>query len=407
MQRATRNLATFNQIGNPMKVIRSLFFVGVVWSFTSSDELEAAPPKLPLIAPAEAGFDAAKLAEIDSLVEQALTEKKMPGCVVAIGRHDQLVLLKTFGHRQVEPTTEAMTTDTVFDLASLTKPIATATCIMLLIERGKLRLDDPIAKHWPEFAENGKAKITVEHLLIHTGGLIADNRIADYFPEPKQAWSNIAGLKPLAEPNMKFIYSDVGFLILGQLVEKISGQSLAEFAKADVFEPLGMSETDYKPKSELRPRIAPTEKRAGEFIRGEVHDPRAQLLGGIAGHAGLFSTAEDLAKYATAMTDRGRLGDVRILSESTWSEMTRPREVSSGKRALGWDVKTGYSSNRGATMSDRAFGHGGFTGTSLWIDPETGLFVIFLSNRLHPDGKGSVNPLAGRIGTIAADAILR
>lgn len=390
-----------------MKALRLLLVIEIVFGLTSSDRLEAAPPKLPLITPAEAGFDAAKLAEIDGVVEQALTEKKMPGCVVAIGRHDRLVLLKSFGQRQVEPTTEALTTDTVFDLASLTKPIATATSIMLLIERGKLRLDDPIAKHWPEFAENGKEKITVEHLLIHTGGLIADNRIADYLQGPKQAWSNIARLKPLAEPNMKFTYSDVGFLVLGRLIENISEQSVAEFAKVNVFDPLGMSETDYKPRSELRLRIAPTEKRAGEFIRGDVHDPRAQLLGGIAGHAGLFSTAEDLAKYAAVMTDRGQLDDVRILSETTWSEMTRPRDVASGKRALGWDVKTGYSHNRGATMSDRAFGHGGFTGTALWIDPETGLFVIFLSSRLHPDGKGAVNPLAGHIGTIAADAILR
>lgn len=390
-----------------MKAFRLLLVIGIVFGLTSSETLEAIPPKLPLIAPAEAGFDAAKLTEIDGVVETALIEKKLPGCVVAIGRHDRLVLLKSFGLRQVEPTAEAMTTDTVFDLASLTKPIATATSIMLLIERGKLHLNDSIAKHWPEFAENGKEEITVEHLLIHTGGLIADNRIADYLQGPEQAWSHIAALKLLAKPNMKFTYSDVGFLVLGRLIENISEQSVAEFAKANVFDPLGMSETDYKPKSDLRLRIAPTEKRAGEFIRGEVHDPRAHLLGGIAGHAGLFSTAEDLAKYAAAMTDRGRLGDVRILSESTWSEMTRPREVSSGKRDLGWDVKTGYSSNRGTTMSDRAFGHGGFTGTSLWIDPETGLFVIFLSNRVHPDGKGSVNPLAGRIGTIAANAILR
>ncbi len=390
-----------------MNVIRCSFFIAIVFGLAANDSLNAAPPKLSMIAPSEAGFDATTLTEIDAAVEQALTEKKMPGCVIAIGRHDRLVLLKAFGQRQLEPSSEVMTTDTIFDLASLTKPIATATSVMLLIERGKLRLDDPVAKHWPEFANNGKDKITVEHLLIHTGGLIADNKIADYLQGPEKAWSNIASLKPLAEPNVKFIYSDVGFEVLGKLVENISGQSLAEFSKANLFDPLGMTETDYKPKPELRSRVAPTEKRNGEFIRGEVHDPRAHLLGGIAGHAGLFSTAEDLAQYAAAMVRKGQLGDTRIMTEATWSEMTRPRTVSSGKRSLGWDMQTGYSSNRGATMSAHAFGHGGFTGTSLWIDPDTGLFVIFLSNRVHPDGNGSVNPLAGRIGTIAADAIQR
>ena len=390
-----------------MTQIRFLYYVILVLALIASHTLEAATPNLPRVAPVDVGFDSVKLAEIDGVVEQALTEKKMPGCVVAIGRHDRLAVVKAFGQRQLEPSTEAMTTDTIFDLASLTKPIATATSIMLLIERGKLRLDDPVAKHWAEFAENGKEKITIEHLLTHTGGLIADNRIADYLQGPEKAWSNIASLKPLAEPNVKFTYSDVGFEVLGKLVENISGLSVAEFAKNNVFGPLGMSETDYKPKPELRLRIAPTEKRNGEFIRGEVHDPRSHLLGGIAGHAGLFSTTEDLAKYAAAMVMKGQLGETRIMTEVTWTEMTRPRNVPSGKRALGWDMKTGYSSNRGATMSDHAFGHGGFTGTVIWIDPDTGLFVIFLSNRVHPDGKGSVNPLAGRIGTIAADAIQR
>ena len=389
-----------------MTLIRFLVSAILVVVLIACETLEASPPRLPLAAPADIGFDAPKLAEIDGVVEQALTEKKMPGCVVAIGRRDRLAIVKAFGQRQLEPSSEAMTTDTIFDLASLTKPIATATSIMLLIERGKLRLDDPVAKHWPEFADNGKEKINIEHLLTHTGGLIADNRIADYLQGPEKAWSNIASLKPLAEPNVKFTYSDVGFEVLGKLVENISGLSVAEFAKTNVFDPLGMSETDFKPKPELRLRIAPTEKRNGEFIRGEVHDPRAHLLGGIAGHAGLFSTAEDLAKYAAAMVMKGQLGETRIMSEVTWTEMTRPRNVPSGKRALGWDMKTGYSSNRGASMSDHAFGHGGFTGTALWIDPDTGLFVIFLSNRVHPDGKGSVNPLAGRIGTIAANAIL-
>ncbi len=384
----------------------------VLWCvvFIASTAMAETPHKLPMVAPADAGFDATKLVEIDTVVEQALLEKKMPGCVIAIGRKDRLVWLKAFGKRQVEPSVEAMTTDTVFDLASLTKPIATATSVMLLVERGKLRLDDFVVKHWPEFTANGKDRITVEHLLIHTSGLIADNRIDDYKLGVETAWQRIAELKPFAEPNTKFIYSDVGFLTLGHLVERVSGQSVHEFARANIFEPLGMTETSYRPAAELRTRIAPTEKRNGEFIRGQVHDPRAYLLGGVAGHAGLFSTAEEIALFASLMVQHGQLGDVCLLQEETWTELTRPRDVPSrdgmtGQRALGWDMKTGFSSNRGATMSESAFGHGGFTGTALWIDPKTGLFVIFLSNRVHPDGKGLVNPLAGRIGTIAANAL--
>lgn len=365
----------------------------------------AVPPALPVVAASEAGFDETQLAEIGAVIDQAIAEHKLPGCVVAIGRHEQICWLKAFGNRQVEPSLEPMTTDTIFDLASLTKPIATATSVMILIEKGMLRLDDPIVKHWPEFAAEGKQVITVEHLLTHVGGLIADNRIDDYQLGVDESWRRIAALKPLATPRERFIYSDVGFLVLGQLVERVSGQKLNDFAKSNLFEPLGMSETGYRPAPELRVRIVPTDKRNGEFIRGDVHDPRAHLLGGVAGHAGLFSTATDLAKFAAAMSQRGRIGETRILGESTWSEMTRAREVPKGQRCLGWDMRTGYSSNRGTTMSDRAFGHGGFTGTAMWIDPDSGLWVIFLSNRVHPNGKGSVNPLAGRIGTIAAQAL--
>jgi CubicO group peptidase (beta-lactamase class C family) len=330
----------------------------------------------------------------------------MPGCVLAIGRRSELVWLKAYGQRQVEPIAESMTTETVFDLASLTKPIATATCIMLLVERGKLRLNDRVAQHWPEFGVD-KEDITIEHLMLHVGGLIADNKLADYLSGPEVAWKNIAGLKPLAPPHERFIYSDVGFLVLGHVVERVTGRSVADFARSAIFEPLGMRTTSYQPVPELRVRIAPTEKRSGQFIRGEVHDPRAYQLGGVAGHAGLFSTARDLARYAAMMSQRGRWKEGTILREDTWEEMTRPREVPRGRRSLGWDNYSPYSSNRGTWMSTMAFGHGGFTGTALWIDPESGLFVIFLSNRLHPDGKGAVNPIAGQIGTIASGAIIR
>lgn len=371
-----------------------------------TDSICAQPDDLQLVQPEHAGFDSAKLTEIDAIIEDGIATRKMPGCVLAIGRRSELVWLKAYGQRQVEPTAEPMTTDTVFDLASLTKPIATATSIMLLVERGKLRLNDQVAQHWPEFGVD-KEDITIEHLMLHVGGLIADNNLADYLSGPEVAWKNIAGLKPLAPPHERFIYSDVGFLVLGHVVERVTGRSVADFARSEIFEPLAMRTTSYQPAPELRVRIAPTEKRSGQFIRGGVHDPRAHQLGGVAGHAGLFSTAQDLARYAAMMSQRGRWKGVTILRENTWEAMTRPCEVPRGRRSLGWDNYSPYSSNRGAWMSTMAFGHGGFTGTALWIDPESGLFVIFLSNRLHPDGKGAVNPIAGQIGTIASGAIIR
>jgi CubicO group peptidase (beta-lactamase class C family) len=323
---------------------------------------------------------------------------------VAIGRREKMLLLRAYGDKQFEPSRAAMTIDTVFDLASLTKPVATATSIMVLAQHGKLRLDDRVAQHIPEFGQEGKEQITVFDLLTHQGGLIADNPLTDYADGPEKAWQRIFALKPQAAPGTRFVYSDMGYIVLGEVVRRVAGQGLDEFTRDHIFRPLGMNETCYLPGEDLRRRAAPTEKRDGHWMQGEVHDPRAYALGGVAGHAGLFSTAADLAIYARMMLAGGQYDDVRVLSECSLAEMVKPRSVSSELRGLGWDIKSGYSSNRGTSFSPRAFGHGGFTGTTLWIDPGLDLFVIFLSNRLHPDGKGNVNPLAGRIGTIAANA---
>jgi uncharacterized protein YbbC (DUF1343 family) len=359
-----------------------------------------------VVRPEEAGMDPAKLAQIDAVVDEGLRAKNMPGCVVAIGRQGKLVLLRAYGYRQILPDRAAMTTDTVFDMASLTKPVATATSVMLLVEQGKIRVEDPVVKHVPEFGQNGKETITVLQLLTHQSGLVADNPLGDYRDGPEKAWERIAALGPLAEPGAKFIYSDVNYIVLGGLVKRVSGRRLDEFSREHIYVPLGMTETGFLPPEALRRRAAPTEKRDGKWMCGEVHDPRAFLLGGVAGHAGLFSTASDLAVYAQMMLGRGQYGGVRVLAAETVDQMTKPYKVpGGGLRGLGWDMRTGYSSNRGKTFSPRAFGHGGFTGTVLWIDPQHELFVIFLSNRLHPDGKGAVNPLAGRIGAIAVEAI--
>jgi uncharacterized protein YbbC (DUF1343 family)/CubicO group peptidase (beta-lactamase class C family) len=351
------------------------------------------------------GFEPSRLALIDAQVESEIEIGNLPGCVILIGRREGVAFAKSYGHRQVEPTAEMMTLDTGFDMASITKPVATATSIMLLVERGQLRLGDTVATYIPEFGQNGKETITIEQLLTHQGGLVPDNPLEDYEHGTEEAWKRIWQLKPVEPVGTKFVYSDVGFIVLGEVIRRVTGQSVDQFARANIFQPLGMSETSYLPGELLRKRSATTEKRDGEWMRGEVHDPRAHLLGGVAGHAGLFSTASDLAKYACMILNDGRNGDTQLLSLHTVAEMRRPREIGDQRRALGWDSRSKYSTNRGELMSDSAIGHGGFTGNGLWIDPELNLFVIFLSSRLHPDGVGNVNPLIGRVGSIAAAAI--
>lgn len=376
--------------------------VGIWWFVAIGGVASERPQRIDF---AQAGMDLAMESRIEHVVARSMERGDMAGCVVLVGRRQGIVFERAYGNRSVEPDLEPMTIDTVFDLASLTKPIATATSVMILVERGELRLQDKVAKFFPEFAAHGKENITIEHLLVHSGGLIPDNSLDDYHDGWASAKPKICDLKPLAVPGSMFKYSDVGFILLGKIVESVSGKPIHEFAKEEIFEKLGMKDTGYLPSEELRARAVSTEKRDNDWLKGVVHDPRAAKMGGVAGHAGLFSTAEDLAIYAQMMLQEGRYGQIEILSPAAVAEMIRPRDIGGQKRALGWDHKTGYSRNRGELMSQRAFGHGGFTGTAMWIDPGLDLYVIFLSNRLHPDGVGEVNDLAGRIGTIACAAI--
>ncbi len=367
--------------------------------------LAGQPPRLAETVPEAVGLRSDRLQWIDAVVQEGLTAARMPGCVIAVGRHGKLAWLKAYGNRQTLPEPVPMTTDTVFDMASITKPVATATSVMMLVEHGQLRLRDEVADYVPDFGVNGKEEITLTQLLTHHGGLIPDNEIGDYDEGPAEAWQRILALETHVEPGTKFVYSDVGFIVLGQLVQQASGEDLNEFSQRELFGPLGMCETGFLPSDGLRQRAAPTEQRDDRWMQGEVHDPRAYRLGGVAGHAGLFSTAEDLAVYAQMMLQQGIYAGVRILSPSTVELMTRAYDVSGAQRGLGWDKLSVYSINRGENFSAHAFGHGGFTGTVLWIDPELDLFFIFLSNRVHPDGNGNVNSLAGRIATIVASAI--
>ncbi|MHC2066363.1 exo-beta-N-acetylmuramidase NamZ domain-containing protein [Bremerella sp. T1] len=360
--------------------------------------------ELPHASPESVGLTEEIGPAIDQEIAAALSEQKMPGCVVTIVKDGKVVYQKAHGNRRVEPSVEPMTVDTVFDMASLTKSIVTATSVMQLIEAGKVELDAPVSQYLPEFKGNGKEAITVRQLLIHTSGLTPDNALSDYEQGWPEAYKKICALKLLSPPGDKFRYSDVGFLLLGEIVARVSGLPLDQYAKQNIFEPLGMKESGFNPDSALAKRAVTTTQVDGEWLRGEVHDPRARYCDGVAGHAGLFSTADDLTLYAQAMLDARKPGENNVLKPETLSLMTESYDAAGSLRGLGWDKKSGYSSNRGKSMTSAAYGHGGFTGTAMWIDPDLDLAVIFLSNRVHPNGKGSVNALAGRIGTIVADA---
>lgn len=347
-----------------------------------------------------ADVDPVRFERLTALLNDAITDRDPPGAVVLVLHQGEVVYRQALGLQRVRPEETPLTPEAVFDLASLTKPIATATSVMLLIERGQLRLSDRASEHWPEFTGHGKEAITVEQLLFHTSGLIADNALRDYEEGREQALERICGLELSAEPGERFTYSDVGFIVLGHLVERVSRQPLDEFTRENIFAPLGMSATGYRPGDSLLPRVAPTTKE------GEVHDPRAALMDGVAGHAGLFAPIDDLAIFAQMLLNQGSHNGQQILSPFTVRLMTQPRPVPGGWRTLGWDVATGYSSNRGSLFpAGTGFGHTGFTGTSMWIDPASDTAVIFLSSRLHPDGRGDVGRLRGQVATLVAAAL--
>ena len=362
------------------------------------------------------GIDQAKLTAIDDLVAAALKRGDCPGTVVIVIHNDEVMFRKAYGLRAIKPEPIPMTADTVFDLASLTKPIATATSVMLLIEQGKLSPDDLVSKYWPAFAANGKDRVTIAHLLLHTSGLTADNAVGDYADGKAKALERIANLKLEAPPGTRFMYSDMGFIALGEVVEKVDGLPLNEFAKKHIFDPLKMSDTTFLPGEALKKRVAPTGLRDGKIILGEVHDPRSFKLGGVAGHAGLFAPANDIARYCRMLLRGGELDGTRVLAEKTVKLFTEPHSLPApmGKdgttlklaRAYGWDVNTSYSAQRGEVFAKgEGFGHTGFTGTSIWVDPGTKTAVIILTNRVHPDDKGNVTQLRREIGTAVARAV--
>jgi uncharacterized protein YbbC (DUF1343 family)/CubicO group peptidase (beta-lactamase class C family) len=296
-----------------------------------------------------------------------------------------------------------MTVDTIFDIASLTKVIATTPCVMQLVEQGKVKPNDAVEKYLPEFAQNGKEDVTVRQLLTHYSGLAPDLDLTNLWGGKATAYNMAFSEKPENPPGSRFVYSDINFITLGALVERVSGESLDHYAQTHIFAPLGMIHTRFLPPPSWRSKIAPTQyDDTGHMLRGEVHDPTARRMGGVAGHAGVFSTADDLSKFAQAL-----LSGTRILSPLTIEKMTSPQQPpnATAVRGFGWDIDTPYSSNRGDLLPVGSFGHTGFTGTSLWIDPVTDTYIILLSNAVHPRGQGNAISLRTRLATAVAAAL--
>ncbi len=373
-------------------------------------------------APEALGMSGKQLAWIDAAVQASIEAKEIPGAVVLVARHGRIADLKAIGHRALVPKPEPMTLDTIFDMASLTKVVATSPSIMLLVEQGRIRLDDRVKRYLPKFTGGGKDNITVRQLLVHYSGLRPDFDLAKPWEGYEAALEELYKEETQSEPGKQFVYSDLNFIALGEIVRSVSGQRLDVFAKEHVFRPLGMKDTSYNPAPGLRDRIAPTESRNNslaylkgeprpEFegvLRGTVHDPTAWRMGGVAGHAGVFSTARDVAIYAQMLLDEGRHAGRRFLAPLTVKAMTTQQSPHTAipVRGYGWDIDTPYSAPRGDIFAG-GYGHTGFTGTSLWVHPPTGTFIVVLTNRLHPDGKAEApTHLRGVIANIVAGSIV-
>jgi uncharacterized protein YbbC (DUF1343 family)/CubicO group peptidase (beta-lactamase class C family) len=342
-------------------------------------------------------------ANVSRIMDAAVATGNIPGGVVLVGHDGQVIYRKAFGMRSLEPEREAMTVDTIFDMASLTKCIATTMSVMKLFEDGRVRLNDPVAVYLPEFAQNGKQDITVRELLTHFSGLRPDLDLKDSWQGRDAAYRMAMAETPEYPPGSRFVYSDINFETLGFLVEKVSGESLDAFAASNVFAPLGMKDTRFLPPQDWVARIAPTQyDEKGRMLRGTVHDPTARRMGGVAGHAGLFSTADDLSRFAEDL-----LSGFTVLSRSTVSKMSTPQQPANAAslRGLGWDIDSPFSSNRGELLPVGSFGHTGFTGTSLWIDPVTDTYIVLLTNAVHPRGPKSVTSLRSRVATAVVESL--
>ena len=368
--------------------------------------------------PSSSPFDPARLARLDAVIHDAIAARETPGAVVLVGQGDRVLFRKAWGDRALVPRREAMTIDTIFDLASLTKVVATTTAVMMLIEDGRVRLVDPIAKFIPEFGKYGKDRVTIRDLLTHMSGLRPDVDVSFDWVGYNRAIELASEEILTAPPGRRFVYSDINYFLLAEVVARVSGQPFDRFVRDRIFVPLGMKDTMFKPPAALSPRIAPTqgctpygwpcEGEGMTMLRGVVHDPTARRMGGVAGHAGVFGTADDLARFCRMLLGGGAIpGGARVLAPLSVARMTSPATPAGepNVRGFGWDIDSSYSANRGELMPLGSFGHTGFTGTSIWLDPATQVFIVFLSSRLHPDGKGDVTPLRARVSTVVQSAL--
>ncbi len=381
----------------PFRVLISRFLVGLLLAPVTIAADTTPKPAPPAAAPN-------RLAVVDSIIRDAIANNNIPGAVLVIGHNGKVVYRKAYGYRALEPRREPMTLDTVFDLASLTKVIATTTAVMQLVQAGKIRLNDPVAKYLPEFAQNGKQDITIRQLLTHYSGLPPDLDLSAPW-EGKDTGYKMAFAETLQEaPGSAFVYSDINFIMLGALVERVSGEPLEVYCQRNVFTPLHMMHTRFLPPASWRAQIAPTQyDENNHMLRGVVHDPTSRRMGGVAGHAGLFSTADDLAKFAQALLNGGE----GILSPLMIEKMTSPETPPNASvlRGFGWDIDSPFSSNRGDLFPIGSYGHTGFTGTSIWIDPTTDTYIILLTNSVHPRGQGNAIGLRTKLATAVAAAL--
>jgi uncharacterized protein YbbC (DUF1343 family)/beta-glucosidase-like glycosyl hydrolase len=369
-------------------------------------ELARRDMSLPLVGPEEAGFRADGLADLDKVVDDFIAQGAFPGAVVAVGHKGRLAYLKGYGHLTYDDDAPAVTTETIYDLASITKVVATTTAAMLLVDERALDLDKPVQDFLPGFVGEGKEKVTVRNLLTHSSGITAGGALYKTASGWDEFVTRIQAMDLEYEPGSKSVYSDYGMILMGEVVQRVAGESLPELVERRVFEPLGMTNTGYLPSAEKLPSIAPTEDDPwrGYVVRGEVHDENTHAMGGIAPHAGLFSTAGDLARYAQMILNGGVLEHRRIISRRVVEMFSQRSDVPGSERAIGWDTKSPERSSAGRFFSPRSFGHLGYTGTSMWIDPDRELFVILLTNRVHPTRE---NILIRKARPAVADAVVR
>lgn len=383
-----------------------------------------AEEQLPIVSPESVDMDSRRLARIDSLVEEYIAEGAIPGAVVGVMRHGKIVYRKSFGRRQTVGGNEDMTIDTRFDLASLTKPVAVATSIMQLVERGEITLGERVDKYIPEFKgwatkENPRdtVNIRIADLMTHTSGLpayVSPKRLQTTYPNTKFPCRDsvihyISTCDRIATARTTRIYSCLNYITLAYIVEQVTGKPIDEYAEANVFKPLGMHNTCYLPSAEYSQLVAPTSVENGTLLRGVVNDPLARVgMGGVSGNAGLFSTLDDLMLYTAMLLNGGTLNNAEILSpRTTQAIMTRPRGYERFNRTLGWEHFDECSQTGGDLLSNATIGHTGATGTSIVIDPELDVVVIMLTNRAHITSKRFPLEMRSKLASIVGSAIMQ